>query len=104
MTSEQQAVQPVTPIMSKTNSGVTVAADKLPHIDVVTDSEKCNITTGKYINLACLLIPDFEAPKASIDDMNGLEFLRRDRKDHRLDRSLNITQFLRLSASQTNDV
>ena len=26
-------------------------------------------------------------------DMNGLEFLRRDRKDHRLDRALAITQF-----------
>ena len=77
VTSEQQAVQPVTPIMSKTNSGVTVAADKLPHIDVVTNSVKRNIITGKYINLACLLIPDFEAPKASINDMNGLEFLRR---------------------------
>ena len=63
VTSEQQAVQPVTP-MSKTNSGV--AADELPHIDVVTDSVKRNIITGKYINLACLLIPDFEAPKASM--------------------------------------
>ena len=93
VTTEQQ-VQPVTgltPIMSKTNSGV--AADELPHIDVVTDSVKRNIITGKYVNLACLLIPDFEAPKASTDDMNGLEFLRRDRKDHRLDRALNITQF-----------
>ena len=63
MTSEQQAVQSVTPIMSKTNSGV--AADELPHIDVVTESLKCNIITGKYINLACLLIPDFEAPSPS---------------------------------------
>ena len=93
VTTEQQ-VQPVTgltPIMSKTNSGV--AADELPHIDVVTDSVKRNIITGKYVNLACLLIPDFEAPKASTDDMNGLQFLRRDRKDHRLDRALNITQF-----------
>ena len=93
VTSEQQAVQSVTPIMSKTNSGV--AADKLPHIDVVTYSVKRNIITGKYINLACLLIPDFEAPKAFIDDINGLEFLRRDRKDHRLERSLNITQFFK---------
>ena len=90
--SEEQAVQPVTPIMSKTNSGV--AADKLPHIDMVTNSVKHNIITGKYINLACLLIPDFEAPKASIDDMNGLEFLRRDRKDH-----LTLLSLLKLLAS-----
>ena len=59
---------------------------------MVTDSVKRNIITGKYINLACILIPDFEAPKTSIDDVNGLGFLRRDRKDHPLDRSLNITQ------------
>ena len=91
VTTEQQVQRAVTPVMSKTNSGV--AADELPHIDVVTDSVKRNIITGKYVNLACLLIPDFEAPKASTDDMNGLEFLRRDRKDHRLDRALNITQF-----------
>ena len=87
VTTERQQVQPVTgltPIMS--NSGV--AADELPHIDVVTDSAKRNIITGKYVNLACLLIPDFEAPKASTDEMNGLEFLRRDRKDHRLDRDI----------------
>ena len=38
------------------------------------------------------LIRHPQAPKASTDDMNGLEFLRRDRKDHRLDRALNITQ------------
>ena len=94
VTTEQQQVQPVTgptPIMSKTNSGV--AADELPHIDAVTDFVKRNIITGKYVNLACLLIPDFEARKASTDDMNGLEFVRRDWKDHRLDRVLNITQF-----------
>ena len=59
----------------------------------MTDSVKRNIITGKYVNLACLLIPDFEAPKASTDDMNGFEFFRRDMKIRRLDRVLNITQF-----------
>ena len=59
----------------------------------MTESVKRNIIAGKYVNLACLLIPDFEAPKASNETMNVLEFLKRDRKDCRLDRALNITQF-----------
>ena len=91
VTTEQQSVQPVSPVLNQTNNGV--AADELPHIDVVTDSVKRNIITGKYVNLACLLIPDFVAPTAQKEDMNGLEFLRRDRRDHRLDRALTITQF-----------
>ena len=92
VTREQHSAQPVSPIPSQTNNGVAV--DELPHIDVVTDSVKCNIFTGKYVNLACLLIPDFVAPSAPNEkDMNGLEFLRRDRKDHHLDRALTITQF-----------
>ena len=91
VTTEHQSAQPVSPVLNQTNNGV--AADELPHIDVVTDSVKRNIITGKYINLACLLIPDFVAPTAPKEDMNGLEFLRRDRRDHRLDRALTITQF-----------
>ena len=83
--------QPVTTGLSTTNHGVP--ADELPHIDIVTESVKRNIIAGKYVNLACLLIPNFEAPKASTEALNGLEFLKRDRKDHRLDRALNISQF-----------
>ena len=83
---------PVPLVCTKTNNGV--AADELPHEDVVTDSVKHNILVGKYINLVCLLIPDFEAPSASYD-MNGLGFLKKDRRDHRLDRALTITQFIK---------
>lgn len=35
-----------------------VAADSLPHIDVVSESVRKNITSGKYVNLACPLIQD----------------------------------------------
>ena len=53
-----------------------------------------NITAGKYVNLATLLIPDMDIPKAP-ENMNALEFLKRQQKDHRLDRSLTITEFFK---------
>lgn len=55
---------------------------------------KRNILAGKYINLLCLLMPDFEALSAS-NDMNGLELLRKDRRDHRPDRALTTMQFFK---------
>ena len=91
VTTEQHPVPPVPPVCTKTNNGV--AADELPHTKVVTDSVKRTILGGKYINLACLLIPDFGVPSVAMNDMNGLEFLKKDRRDHRLDRALTITQF-----------
>ena len=36
-------------------------ADNLPYVDVVLDSVKKNIIAGKYVNLASLLIPDYES-------------------------------------------
>ena len=52
-----------------------------------------NIISGKYVNLATLLIPDMDAKVP--ENMGALEFLKRQQKDHRLDRSLSITQFYR---------
>ena len=45
--------------------------------------------------MACLLIPDYEASVTSYENLSGLEFLKRDRRDHRLDRALSITQFFK---------
>ena len=70
-----------------------IPADELPHVDVVSDSVRKNIVEGKYVNLACLLIPEFEAPSVSVNEFSGIELLRQGRRDHRLDRILNITQF-----------
>ena len=72
-----------------------VAADSLPHIDVVSDSLRRQITEGKYVNLASLLIPDFDTANFTTSEFSGLELLRQNRRDHRLDRSLTITQFYR---------
>ena len=70
-----------------------VPADDLPHMDVVSESVRRKIIEGKYINLACLLIPEFEAPNITTNEISGIEFLRQGRKDQRLDRVLTITQF-----------
>ncbi|MBV2113496.1 MAG: hypothetical protein KUF82_21295 [Candidatus Thiodiazotropha sp. (ex Ctena orbiculata)] len=69
-----------------------IAADNLPHIDVVSDSMRKNITSGKYINLAALLIPDNDGLK-SAENNAALDFLKHHQRDHRLDRPLSITQF-----------
>lgn len=70
-----------------------VAADDLPHIDFMTDTLRRNITNGKYINLASLLIPEYEIPISSLTELSGIELLRKSNRDHRLDRVLSITQF-----------
>ena len=70
-----------------------VAADLLPHLDIVSDSLRRQITEGKYVNLASLLIPEFDNPNFTTNEFSGLELLRKSRRDHRLDRPLNITQF-----------
>ena len=72
-----------------------IASDELAHIDVVTDSVKKNILAGKYVNLACVLIPDYETPTMAPENLSGLDFLKRDSRDHRLDRQLSISQFFK---------
>ena len=68
-----------------------IPADNLPYVDVVPDSVKKNIIAGKYVNLASLLIPDYDS--SLVDNMGGLDQPRRQQRDNRLDRVLSITQF-----------
>ena len=72
-----------------------VAADDLPHVDVVSESPRRKIIEDRYINLASLLIPEFEALNVTTNEISGVEFLRQGHKDHRLDRVLTITQFFK---------
>ena len=60
---------------------------------MVSETLRRKIIEGKYINLASLLIPEFEVPNVTTNDSHGIEFLRQGRRDHRLDRVLTITQF-----------
>ena len=77
---------------SNTSKQHGIASDNLPHIDVVSESMRKNITSGKYVNLAALLIPDNDSLK-SAENNAALDFLRHHQRDHRLDRPLSITQF-----------
>ena len=71
-----------------------VPADELPHIDVVSETIRRNITEGKYVNLASLLLPEFDIPNFTTNELNGLVLLRLFyRRDHRLDKPLSIAQF-----------
>ena len=67
-----------------------VPADELPHIDVVSETMRRNITDGKYVNLASQLLPEFDTPNFTTNDLSGLELLRQSRRDHRLDKPLSI--------------
>ena len=69
-----------------------IPADDLPHIDVASESLKKSIVSGKCVNLAALLVPDNDAFK-STESIVGLELLKQQQRDHRLDRVLSITQF-----------
>ena len=69
---EKETVQ--TPATT-TASQFGVAADSLPHVDVISETLKRNILEGKFINLASLLIPDFEPPNLTTNESSGLEFL-----------------------------
>ena len=72
-----------------------IGEDDLPHIDMVSENLRCQILDGKYVNLASLLIPDFDTPNYTTNELSGIEMLRQSRRDHRLDGALSITQFLK---------
>ena len=58
---------------------------------MVPYSVKKKIIAGKYVNLASLLIPDYDS--SLVDNMGGLDQQRRQQRDKHLDRVLSITQF-----------
>ena len=68
-------------------------ADSFPHVNVVSDIIKKNITSGKYVSLASLLIPDYDTSRSILDNMTGIDLLKHQQRDHRLNRALSITQF-----------
>lgn len=76
---QQTSEQRTSPTQQITNNKHGVAADSLPHIDVVSETMRKNIVSGKYVNLASLLIPDYDASKASLDTcaVTAIDLLRR---------------------------
>ena len=68
-----------------------VNPDNLPHVDVISNSMRRNITSCKYANIASLLIPAFEVTRPVNDSL--FMDTRKRMRDHRLHRLLSITQF-----------
>ena len=90
---EPQASTSGTNMQGNSPPSFGVNPDNLPHVDVISDSMRRNITLGKYVNLASLLIADFEVTIPVYDSLS-MDILKR-MGDHRIDRSLSITQFYR---------
>ena len=88
---EPQASTSGTNMQGNSPPSYGVNPDNLPHVDVISDSMRQNITSGKYINLASLLIPAIEVTRP-VNDILSMD-TRKCTRDHRLHRSLNITQF-----------
>ena len=80
-------------VVRNQESGIGV--DDLPQIEVVSENLRRQILDGKYVNLASLLIPDFDTPNYTTNELSGIELLRQSRRDHRLDMALSFTQFLK---------
>ena len=69
--------------ISSTTSPYGIHPELLKNTDYVSESVKEKIVSGKYVNLATLLIPEFEQPE------------KKDRyRDARLNRSLSIDEFI----------
>ena len=81
-----------------------VPSDSMPHVEIVSPALRKEITTGKDVNMACLLIPNYtpgENANRHIligDEPIALPAL----KDHRLNRRLTIQEFIKAFTSYKN--
>ena len=73
-------------VNANSNSTYGIHPEYLKNIDYVTESIREKIQSGKYVNLACLLIPEYEL----VSKEKKLE----KQKDMRLNRSLTIEEFI----------
>ena len=80
---EPQASTSGTNMQGKSPPLLGLNLDNLPHVDVISDSMRRNITSGKYVNLASPLIPNFEVTRP-VNDSLSMGTLKPSR-DHRLD-------------------
>ena len=73
-------------VNANSNSTYGIHPESLKNIDYVTESIREKIQSEKYVNLACLLIPEYEL----VSEEKKLE----KQKDMRLNRSLTIEEFI----------
>ena len=69
-------------------------SDDFTNVDIVSQNLQRSIIEGKDVNLASLLIPNFEAPQATNVTTGGFQVSLESKPDPRLSRHLSIQQFI----------
>lgn len=72
-----------------------VRSDSFTNVDIVSPTLQKQIQEGKDVNLAALLIPNYECPQKHTLSTESLEVQLSGKPDPRLNRSLSISEFLR---------
>ena len=81
------------PIMRSVSIGVR--SDSFTNIDIVSPSLQRQIIEGKDVNLASLLIPNYECPKSHTAIADNIEVNLPGKPDIRLNRALSIQEFIK---------
>ena len=77
---------------SETNRGVR--SDSYSNVDIVSPSLQRQIIDGKDVNMAALLIPNYECPQSLTAKADTAENNAQGKPDIRLNRSLSISEFV----------
>ena len=72
-----------------------IRSDSFSHVDIISPSIQKQIIEGKDVNLASLLIPNYECPQTNTILANGIEFNVSGRPDPRLNRKLSLQEFIK---------
>ena len=70
-------------------------SDSYSNIDIISPSLERQIIEGKDVNLASLLIPNYECPQTHTITTNSLEVNVPGKPDVRLNRALTIQEFIK---------
>ncbi|CAG2245618.1 TMC [Mytilus edulis] len=77
------------------NVSCGVRSDEYSNVDIISPSIQKQIIDGKDVNLASLLIPNYETPQIHSVAANGLELNISGKPDPRLNRKLTIQEFIK---------
>ena len=77
------------------NVSCGVRSDEYSNVDIISPSIQKQIIDGKDVNLASLLIPNYETPQVHSVAANGLELNISGKPDPRLNRKLTIQEFIK---------
>lgn len=78
-----------------TASSPGIRSDSITAVDIVSPSLQRQITEGKDINLASLLIPNYDCPQNHTVVTDNIEFNLMSKPDPRMNRQLTIQEFIK---------